>query len=46
MPRAHASLENKEKRERWISFIQSLSPNIDPKAVELMDELRLASRSI
>ncbi len=46
MQRAHSWLEDKEKRQRWITFIQSLNPDIDPKAVELMDELRLASRSI
>ncbi len=39
-------LEDKQKREKWLHFVQSLSPDIDPKAVRLMDEMRFVSRAI
>lgn len=39
-------LQDKQKREKWIRFVQSLSPNIDPRAVSLMDEVGFVSRAI
>ena len=39
-------LHDKERQEKWIRFVQSLSPDIDPAAVRLMDEMRLVSRAI
>jgi DNA-binding MarR family transcriptional regulator len=39
-------LHDKEKQEKWIRFMQSLSPDIDPKAVRLMDEIGFAFRAI
>lgn len=39
-------LNNPEKRERWLNFIQSLDPTIEAPAVRLMDELRLVSKTI
>jgi DNA-binding MarR family transcriptional regulator len=39
-------LEDEEKRRRWVTFIQTLDPTIDPQAIRLMDEFRIASKSI
>lgn len=39
-------MQDKQKREKWLHFVQSLHPNIDPKAVRLMDEMRFVSRAI
>ncbi|MCA9972217.1 MAG: winged helix-turn-helix transcriptional regulator [Anaerolineales bacterium] len=39
-------IHDQQKQEKWIRFVQSLSPEIDPRAVRLMDELALVSRSI
>jgi DNA-binding MarR family transcriptional regulator len=39
-------LKDEEKRQRWIAFIQTLDPTIDPQAIRLMDEFRMASKSI
>ena len=39
-------LHDRQKREKWTLFIQSLSPDLDSKAVSLMDELGFVSRSI
>ncbi len=41
-----AWLYDKQKREKWIRFVQSLSPGIDPKAVNLMDEVGYVFRAI
>jgi len=38
--------ENKEKRERWINFVQTLNPDIDPQATRLMDEFNMVSKLI
>lgn len=35
-----------KKREKWIHFVRTLSPEIDPKAMGLMDEVRFVSRAI
>ncbi|MCP4427589.1 MAG: winged helix-turn-helix transcriptional regulator [Chloroflexi bacterium] len=37
---------DQERREKWISFIYSLTPDINPKAVQLMDEMRQVSHSL
>jgi DNA-binding MarR family transcriptional regulator len=39
-------IHDQERREKWIRFVQSLSPDIDPKAVSLMDEVGFVSRAI
>ncbi len=39
-------LHDRQKREEWTLFVQSLSPDLDSKAVSLMDELGFVSRSI
>lgn len=39
-------LHDKQKQEKWLHFVQSLNPEIDPKAVRLMDEVGFVSRSI
>jgi len=39
-------LQDEQKREKWIEFVQSLSPDIDPQAVRLMDEVGFVSRAI
>lgn len=35
-----------DKRQKWMAFVQNLSPNIDPHAVRLMDELRMVSHTM
>ncbi len=39
-------LNDRQKREKWIDFMQSLNPEMDPKAVSLMDQMRFVSRAI
>lgn len=39
-------LHDQQKREKWIQFIRTLSPEIDPKAMSLMDEMRSVARAI
>jgi len=39
-------LHDKQKQEKWTDFVQSLSPDIDPQAVRLMDEMRFVFRAI
>lgn len=45
MPRT-AKKFNKEKREEWIAAIQSMTPDVNPRAVRLMDELRVIAHSL
>lgn len=33
----------KEKREKWVSFVESLNPEIDPITVRLMEKMRMVS---
>ncbi|MBP8000539.1 MAG: winged helix-turn-helix transcriptional regulator [Chloroflexi bacterium] len=35
-----------QKREKWVQFVQSLNPEIDPKSVRLMDEMGFTARLI
>lgn len=39
-------LHDKEKRQKWMAFVQNFHPDIDPQAIRLMDELGFVSRSI
>lgn len=39
-------LQDKQRREKWVGFVRSLSPEIDPRAVSLMDELGAVARAI
>jgi DNA-binding MarR family transcriptional regulator len=39
-------LHDRGRREKWRAFVQSLCPEIDPRAISLMDEVRLVSRAI
>lgn len=41
-----AWLHDRHKREKWIKFVQSLNPDLDSRAVNLMDELSFVSRAI
>ena len=38
--------EDKEKRQRWVNFVQSLNPDIDPQATRLMDEFSFTSKIV
>jgi DNA-binding MarR family transcriptional regulator len=35
-----------QKKEKWIRFVRALSPEMDPKAMSLADEVRFVSRAI
>jgi DNA-binding MarR family transcriptional regulator len=35
---------DEEKRAKWFAFVQSLHPGVDPKAMRLMDEMRMTAR--
>jgi DNA-binding MarR family transcriptional regulator len=39
-------LDNQQRREKWQAFVHSLNPDIDPKAVRLMDSLYFVSRMV
>ncbi len=39
-------IHDQHRREKWIQFVQSLDPDIDPKAVRLMEEMGYTSRLI
>ncbi len=39
-------LQDKEKRRKWMEFMQGFNPQIDPQTIRLMDELGYISRSI
>jgi len=39
-------LNNTRVREEWISFVQSMNPEIDPRAIALIDQLHMVSRAI
>ncbi|MCA9918345.1 MAG: winged helix-turn-helix transcriptional regulator [Anaerolineales bacterium] len=39
-------LHDKERRQKWMAFIQNFHPDIDPQTIRLMDELGFVSRSI
>ncbi len=37
---------DEKRREKWLQFILSLNPNINPKAVQLMDEMWRVSHTL
>ena len=39
-------LQNKDKRQKWLQFMQGFNSQIDPKTIRLMDELGFVTRSI
>ncbi|WP_420643937.1 MarR family winged helix-turn-helix transcriptional regulator [Candidatus Leptofilum sp.] len=39
-------LHDKEKRQRWMAFVQNFHPDIDPQTIRLMDEMGSVSRSL
>ncbi|MCA9933198.1 MAG: MarR family transcriptional regulator [Ardenticatenaceae bacterium] len=39
-------LHDQQKREKWAAFMQTLSPDLDPQALRLMEEFRMVSRAI
>jgi hypothetical protein len=39
-------LDDQQRREKWMNFIRSLNPDIDPHAVRLMDNMFSVSRLI
>lgn len=39
-------LDDQQRREKWMNFIRSLNPDIDPHAVRLMDNMFFVSRLI
>lgn len=41
-----AWFHDQQKREKWIRFMHALSPDIDPGAVSLMDEVVFVSRAL
>lgn len=38
--------DDKEKREKWLRFIQILNPDVDPHATRLMDEMKIVCRAL
>lgn len=39
-------LDDQQRREKWMAFVRSLNPDIDPQAVRLMDNMFSVSRLI
>ena len=39
-------LDDQQRRDKWMSFVRSLNPDIDPQAVRLMDNMFSVSRLI
>jgi len=39
-------LQDKERRQKWMQFMQNFHPDIDTKTIRLMDELGFVSRSM
>lgn len=38
--------DDSKKRERWVTFVHALTPEIDPGAIRLMDQMRMVSHSL
>jgi DNA-binding MarR family transcriptional regulator len=36
----------KEQRQNWIAFIQAIHPDLDARAIRLMDEMRLVAHAV
>ena len=41
-----AWLHDQQKRERWVRFMETMIPEIDPKAVRLLDEMGFVFRAV
>jgi DNA-binding MarR family transcriptional regulator len=39
-------MNSKLRRGQWLEFVQAMHPDIDPRAVRLMDEMRLAAHAL
>jgi hypothetical protein len=39
-------LQDNERRQKWILFMQGFHPDVDPQSIRLMDELGFVSRSV
>jgi DNA-binding MarR family transcriptional regulator len=39
-------LDNQQRREKWMAFVRTLNPDIDPRAVRLMENMFSVSRLI
>lgn len=39
-------LQNKENRQKWVLFMQTFNPRVDPEVLRLMDEMGVVFRSI
>jgi DNA-binding MarR family transcriptional regulator len=39
-------LHDRDKRQKWMRFMQEFNPQIDPQTIRLMDELSYVSRAI
>jgi DNA-binding MarR family transcriptional regulator len=37
---------NKERRQKWLLFMQGFHPDIDPQSIRLLDELAFTARSL
>ena len=35
-----------QKREKWLAFVQTLNPDVDPQSTRLLDEMRLVGRAL
>lgn len=46
MPQHRSWHQDKQKRQKWLAFMQSLNPDVDPQALRLMDELGFVARTI
>ena len=44
--KAKTWLDDQEKRQKWMTFMQGFHPGIDPQTIRLMDEMGFVSRSI
>ncbi|HSM54513.1 MAG TPA: MarR family transcriptional regulator [Candidatus Sulfomarinibacteraceae bacterium] len=37
---------DEEKRQKWIAFVRTLNPDVDPRAIRLMDQMRRVSHAL
>lgn len=42
----YTTMSDTEKREKWMAFVRELTPEVDPGALRLMDELRAVAHSL
>jgi DNA-binding MarR family transcriptional regulator len=43
MKKTNIPVPNAERRQKWMAFLQTLNPTIDPQAIRLMDEIRMVA---